>query len=311
MERFKNILLVWDPVSEDREALTRAAGLAKRNGGRLTVVEVMPSLMDIFQWQYENKAAEDLELRLLANIGSRLEWLIAPYVKEGIRIKSEILIGMPFLRIIQEVLSKNYDLVIMLAEGKVGLKERLFGGTSMHLMRKCPCPVWVMKQQKGQRFQRILAAVDPDPTNEERDALNVKIMDLATSLATLEESELHVIHAWSVWGGGRLQLPKEELDQWSRKTLSAHERELGKLLKNYALKDSKHCVHLLEGNARLIIPDFVANNDVDVLIMGTVCRTGIPGFFMGNTAEDVLQQVDCSVLTVKPNKFVSPITVKD
>ncbi len=47
----------------------------------------------------------------------------------------------------------------------------------------------------------------------------------------------------------------------------------------------------------------------DLLVMGTVCRTGVPGFFIGNTAEDVLQQVDCSVLAVKPKGFVTPVKV--
>ena len=40
-----------------------------------------------------------------------------------------------------------------------------------------------------------------------------------------------------------------------------------------------------------------------------LCRTGIPGFLIGNTAESVLQQVDTSVLTVKPERFVTPVTV--
>ena len=48
----------------------------------------------------------------------------------------------------------------------------------------------------------------------------------------------------------------------------------------------------------------------DLVIMGTVCRTGVAGFFIGNTAENVLQQVDCSVLTVKPEDFVSPVRLK-
>ena len=43
----------------------------------------------------------------------------------------------------------------------------------------------------------------------------------------------------------------------------------------------------------------------DLVIMGTVCRTGVAGFFIGNTAENVLQQVDCSVLTVKPEEVRS------
>ena len=45
----------------------------------------------------------------------------------------------------------------------------------------------------------------------------------------------------------------------------------------------------------------------DLLVMGTVCRTGVSGFFMGNTAEQVLQQVECSVLTVKPDRFITPV----
>lgn len=43
--------------------------------------------------------------------------------------------------------------------------------------------------------------------------------------------------------------------------------------------------------------------------MGTVARTSLPGFFMGNTAEDVLSQLDCSVLAVKPPGFVTPVTL--
>jgi nucleotide-binding universal stress UspA family protein len=44
--------------------------------------------------------------------------------------------------------------------------------------------------------------------------------------------------------------------------------------------------------------------------MGTVARTGIAGFFMGNTAESILTQLECSVLTLKPQGFVSPVTLE-
>jgi nucleotide-binding universal stress UspA family protein len=42
--------------------------------------------------------------------------------------------------------------------------------------------------------------------------------------------------------------------------------------------------------------------------MGTVARTGISGFFMGNTAETILNQLNCSVLAVKPHGFVTPVS---
>jgi len=58
-----------------------------------------------------------------------------------------------------------------------------------------------------------------------------------------------------------------------------------------------------------VIPGIVKSQEIDLLVMGTVCRTGIAGFFIGNTAEMILDEVDCSVLTLKPNGFVSPVEI--
>jgi nucleotide-binding universal stress UspA family protein len=49
------------------------------------------------------------------------------------------------------------------------------------------------------------------------------------------------------------------------------------------------------------------DKDIDILVMGTVARTGIAGFIIGNTAENILQTVTCSLLARKPNGFISPV----
>ena len=77
------------------------------------------------------------------------------------------------------------------------------------------------------------------------------------------------------------------------------------LLKRHSVTDCK--VHLPKGNAVDAIARLVRRDGIDVLVMGTVCRTGIPGFIIGNTAERVLDLVDCSVLVLKPEGFVSPV----
>jgi universal stress protein E len=41
--------------------------------------------------------------------------------------------------------------------------------------------------------------------------------------------------------------------------------------------------------------------------MGTIGRSGIPGLLIGNTSETVLQAVNSSVITLKPDDFLSPI----
>lgn len=56
----------------------------------------------------------------------------------------------------------------------------------MRLLRKCPCPVRIIKLVHRRPFARVLATVDPDPSHPERTALNKLIMNLATSLVKME-----------------------------------------------------------------------------------------------------------------------------
>jgi nucleotide-binding universal stress UspA family protein len=68
---------------------------------------------------------------------------------------------------------------------------------------------------------------------------------------------------------------------------------------------------LLQGYAEQLIPQQVEKTEADLLVIGSVARTGIQGFIMGNTAEEVLSNVKCDVLTLKPDGFVSPVLAAD
>ena len=64
---------------------------------------------------------------------------------------------------------------------------------------------------------------------------------------------------------------------------------------------------LLEGKTPEVVSDFVHDNSVDLVVMGTVARSGLTRLLMGNTSEEVLDQINCSVLAVKPYSFKTPI----
>jgi universal stress protein E len=66
-------------------------------------------------------------------------------------------------------------------------------------------------------------------------------------------------------------------------------------------------VELVEGEPEDAIARFVESQGIDMVVMGTVARTGIAGLVMGNTAERVLQRLRGSVLAVKPPGFKSPV----
>ena len=199
----------------------------------------------------------------------------------------------------------------------------------MHLLRKCPCPVWLIKPHASRSYKRILAAVDVDdfyPPQElkTRHLLNVQILEMAASLALAESAELHVVHAWesvSDMVSGFVfssDMPRERLADKIEQERRQQQQLLDELIRN--IKITSHAArdildylnpltHLLQGSARREIPALARRLAVDCIVMGTVARTGIRGFIMGNTAETILEQIDCSVLAIKPQGFVTPVTL--
>jgi nucleotide-binding universal stress UspA family protein len=66
-------------------------------------------------------------------------------------------------------------------------------------------------------------------------------------------------------------------------------------------------MHLSWGVPSQEIQRMSQHRGADLIVIGTVGRSGIRGVLLGNTAEKVLDTCDCSILTVKPDDFVSPI----
>ncbi len=311
MQRFKNILVAIDGQTESQVFLAQAVDLAKRNQARITVVSVIEEPPDYVHRLSPHESEEELQETLIQAESYHLQVILAPVREEGVQIEVNVLFGIPFLEIIREVLRNEHDLVIVAAESMGRVQELLFGSTAMHLMRKCPCPVWVIKPDQPKQYSRILAAVDPTSSCEKHLALNIKIMDLATSLAQLEQGELHIVHTWELHSEASFKthaaMPEIVLDKWVREIRDEHQHSLDELLQDYPMDDQGYEVHLVKGNAGALIPELVQEKAIELIVMGTVCRTGVSGMLIGNTAETVLRRVDCSVLAVKPDGFVTPV----
>ncbi len=312
MKRFKNILYVAGNERQDMTAFERAFTLAQANGASLTVLQVAEPLTFRQSWLRATAPDGELEAGIRKEQADSLRESFAAYEGRGVEMRVDLVEGTHFIEVIRQVLESGHDLVVKLAEGWKTGGVRLFGSTDMHLLRKCPAPVWLVRPERPIKYARVLAAVDPIMTGTAQDELNTLILDLATSLAAEDGSELHVVHAWELPGetmlrSGRGALAKTEVDRMVRETRAAHDKALERLLDRYDLSRLKHYVHLLKGRPSEIIRRQAAEHEAELVVMGTVGRTGIPGFFIGNTAENLLSQVECSVLTVKPSGFVTPV----
>ena len=309
MKRFKNILYFADGESAPSPALQRALRLADTNGARLTVVDVLEPLDT--PGEIASRLNRDLGEILAEQRQQVLDELAETSAHDNTLIYTKVLFGIPFVEVIRAVKLGGYDLVIKSARCPAGLSERLFGSNDMHLLRKCPCPVWIDRPNAAPHYTHILAAVDPmAPAGEGCDD---QVMSLASSLAVRESASLSVAHAWHLDGEsmlrhGRLRVPAIELQQLLQGAEDRHREKLAALLGRYGLSDGDPAVHLVKGEAAPSIRQLAEQLPADLIVMGTVGRSGIPGFFIGNTAEEVLQTTQASVLAVKPGNFVSPVT---
>ena len=327
MKRFKNILCVIDGQPADRHALERAVALAENNQARVTVATVIESVPAAAKLLQDKSTPADLQARLKDARVRWLDTLIEPY-KTQVEINSKVFVGTSFLEIIREVLRNGNDLVIKCPESPDWL-DRFFTSDDMHLLRKCPCPVWLIKPEEPGSYRQILAAVDVDDSYppvelKTRQALNVMVVELAGSLAVSEFAQLHVVHAWEVIGENALRhsafmgQPEDKVNAYVDQVSQHHSQLLDTLIQETGEKlgaDAMDYVipqlHLLKGPARQEIPALAKRLRVDCIIMGTVARTGIRGFIMGNTAETILNQIDCSVLAIKPPGFETPVALDD
>lgn len=306
MKRFKNILYFADGSAAPDYSLQRAVALATSNQASLTVVDVLDSL-DSQRFSVDG-VAEQTRTAMVERREEELAYMVSDYPDS--LIYTRVLTGNPFVEVIKLVLNNHYDLLMKGVRPSSAFFKKVFGSTDMHLLRKCPCPVWIDKSQTPEPYHAILAAIDPE--TEASSACDGLVINLATSLAVREGAKLQLVHAWQVYGesllsSARSHLSKAEFQLLLQTTRNRHEQALNQLLEPHGLSSLDPTVLLEHGHPAEVILRTEQQQHSDLIVMGTVGRSGIPGLIIGNTAEDVLSSTNASVLVVKPQGFECPV----
>jgi nucleotide-binding universal stress UspA family protein len=309
MNRFRNILLVFQPPNDS--VFDRAFQLAKRNQARIKIIDVVEDTGAYRGLASLNSEEELMELLRQAR-RQEIESALSRWREDFPDIEVRVSFGEPAVEIIREVIRGDHDLVVKTAEGRYGIRAALFGATGMKLLRKCPRPVWIIKPEAAFHGRRVLAAVNVFEDDENHRALNRMIVELGRSLASTPDGHLDIVYCWQLPGetilsSGRTRIEREELDRMLAVTERFHRNKLEDLTRSFDLSAVSHQPLLLKGDPGWVIPEFARDAGSDVLVMGTVGRSGLKGLITGNTAEKVINQIDCSVMALKPPGFVCPV----
>lgn len=304
MEPFKSILVDVDATATAHPALERGARLARSLGATLTITDVVT-----VPPHARYNLPPDLEENIVRERRQQLS-RVANAVKD-VRAESKLLVGRPATVLIEEVLRANHDLLMRSHAREVAASgPKSFGAVDMELLRLCPCPVLLVRHGRPASRPRIVAAVNTSTEDAEEQALNARIIETALLMAShLDTDPPGVLHVWAPFAERMIRSHSAD-DQFATYVERARQRastDLMRLLRTFQgrLADTESA--LRRGEPEDVIPEFVVAEGIDLVVMGTVARSGIAGMLIGNTAERVLRRLPCSVLTVKPDGFVSPV----
>lgn len=139
-------------------------------------------------------------------------------------------------------------------------------------------------------FRSIVIATDGSKNTQKAISYGIKIAKLSEA----KVYALHVIDIYSLsksWTAG-WETMYDVLKKEGQKATSKV-KECGKAL-GIEVKEV-----LLEGHPGMEIIDFAEKNNIDLIVMGTLGKTGLDRFLMGSVAENVVRNSKVPVLVVR------------
>ncbi len=307
MKEYQKLLVVVDPTSDKQAALARAVELASKNKAQITV------FLSIFDFSYEMTSilsSQEREAMRLGVIEQRTAWLndlISQYSHLGLEMKSEVVWhNRPFESIILHAIKGEYDLIVKGTHEHDKLKAVIFTPTDWHLLRKAPVPVLMVKEHDWPVAGKIVCAVNVSSEDEAHQSLNGVIIEHAKDLALKFDAEVHLVNGFPGTPVNlAIELPDFDAHSYNETIRMQHEQRVSALANAYGVNAS-HC-HVKEGLPEDVIPEVAEELDAELVILGTVGRTGISAALIGNTAEHVIDSINCDLLAIKPEGYKSPL----
>lgn len=279
------ILVVIDPLTDDQLALERAIPLALH----------MKASLHLFCCTYledddlgEFHSRKDAKHTQMSSTRAWLEELAETVIAQGIQSQCEVVWNQKWEQMVTQAAGRaGANLIVKTSFKHSALSRALHRSSDFYLMRNVPCAVLLVKSDEVWQNGVVLAAVCLDHREPEHELLNNVIFTQARRLALATRSELHLVSAVE-------KTPDlVALFNWMEEP-EADLRELA--ARRFGIASAN--MHLIEGQARQVIPDVAQSLHADLLVMGTAARRGLAAALLGNTAEKVLDLLDVDLLSV-------------
>lgn len=293
MPLIDHILSATDRSELSLRAVDRASALAAATGADHTVVQALG--LDALGPLRDLLGAQADAVALAARDQQRKALAAALTDRPGLAGSA------PVLRVEEGMASRvvpslarhcAVDLVVVGARGQGVVRRLLLGSTASHLLRKCPCPVLVVRQPVHQAYRRVLLPVDFSPGS-------ALALQLARGLAP--GADLVLLHAFDVPFEGVLRYAGVSEEVIFRYRVEARERalrDLRRLAAEQGLVAGEFTPVVEHGDAVSLITSHQERLGCDLVVMGKHGTHVTEELLLGSVTKRVLDEGDADVLVV-------------
>ena len=277
--------------------LRRCIELAKRLDGSLHVIDVTepPS-----GWLIRARRDSPSEADRLRGRRDVMERFVSNVRADGIEVSVAVRGGRRIVELIGEVRDANVDLVALVS-GETKRSSSSSEAFANRVVRKSPVPVLLLRplvpSSSGTVIALDISAADgSEPLIDSLVRSGVSLSSVSAPLA--------IVHVLEV--DERAAAKDTGIDELARSAMRSHRAKLEALVEDIGWPADIDVV-VRVGRPTAEIAAVAAERRAELLVVGTVSRSGPAGLMIGNTAEAILREVSCSVLAVKPPGFRSPL----
>lgn len=311
MSAIRRILAaVKDPEARRLPGVRKAARLAAALDAELILFHAIAEPLYVggidgdLSLLYDNPP--EIERRTCEAHSERLERIARRLRRTGLKVTVSVAWDFPaYEAVIREAVRLGAGLIVAERHPGRHLAAGLLHLNDWELLRRSPVPVLLVKHARPWRQPVVLAAVDPEHTYEKPTRLDQQILRLGAAIARALGGALHAAYAYvplplTAFSAGALS-DREVLGLEARAARSAHAR-LQRTVRAVGIPRSRQ--HVLGQHPVDAIPQLAARTRSAIVVMGAISRSGFKRLLIGNTAERVLDHLNCDLLIVKPAGLV-------
>lgn len=304
MKAIKSILVVMDSSSDHQAALVQAINIAEKTSASIELFLVAYNNHFVSHWNFNQAQLDALQKEYLA---SKVRWL-ETYLPEVKALDIVVNIDVVWhsdasCAVLAKVSSTDASMVIKSTQKDSTINKIFFTPSDWQLLEHCSVPLLLTKSMNEHSYHNIMAAVDPEKTNDKGEKVDSKILQAGEDMAELFDGQAHVCHCYQpigieLWQGMSSvvmdhNLVKGNFNDYSEAIKNHHKAVFDELLSSFTFDEK--LTHLVSGSAEYELPELVKEHQVDLLVMGMSNN----GKFIGNTIEKILDNVECDILSIK------------